>query len=154
MKKILMVLILSGFALTGCKDEQKTITKIEQPHIEKTQEEFEKQAVTSDQKFAKNEAENTEHQSTNKNKTQNYDQKVEEAKIATLDAANKLADVMGTKMEQVTEQLADKINEIDVNKVTEPLKKHMDKLGEFLDQLETDKQPEQKPKTKIEEGYL
>ncbi len=192
MKKILSVLMLSSVALMGCKEEPKT-ANVEQPNIEKQsteisnlekqkveqpvveqekpktepeiQQKEEQQAVKSDQEIAKNIAENPQSE----NKAKDYDKQVEEAQKATIDAANKLAGVMESKMEQVTEKLAetmnqidiaktteklaDKINEIDVDKMAEPLKEQMNKLNNFLDNLDMNKQPE-KPKTKADEGYL
>ncbi|MDG6881986.1 Uncharacterised protein [Phocoenobacter uteri] len=196
MNKYSLTLLLSTvIAVTACNEEQK-ITKTEQPKIEQANAEqtqkksqiiLEKQSVNSDQEFAKNEEVTSLPQSSSalpekpsesetNNKEKEYDQKVEDAKQATLNAANKLADVMGTKMEQVTEQLADtinqidvnkateqladKINGIDINKVTEPLKKQIDKFGQFMEKLEeSTEQPQQEdskqqPKTKFEEGYL
>ncbi len=192
MNKYSITLLISAvFGLTACNEEKK-ITDVEQPKTEqvqieqaqpKTQITIEKQAVNSQQEFAKNAPVISQSQLSSvtpaeqtENKEQEYDKKVEEARKATLDAANKLADVMGTKMEQVTEQLADtisqidlnktteqladKINEIDMNKVTEPLKKQIDQLGQFMQKFEKNseqsqqKAPEQQPKTKFEEGYL
>ncbi|MBR0572716.1 MULTISPECIES: hypothetical protein [Pasteurellaceae] len=174
MKNNLAILLLLSLSLVACNEEQKSTVNTEQPKVEQAQPHIQKQdkieAVTSEQEFAKTEKQQTPADLTTENKTPNYYQKVEEAKKATLNAANKLADVMESKVEQVTKQLSDKINqidvakatekltdkinEIDIDKVTKPLKKQMDKFNQFLDKLDTNKKPEQKKKTKIEEGYL
>ncbi|PID51232.1 MAG: hypothetical protein CR960_01910 [Pasteurellales bacterium] len=184
MKKILTVLMLSSFALTACKEEPKTTANAKQPNaehqktekvqqnkIDETIQSQENDAVSSEQNLAK--IENDIVPLTEEEKKQELDKKVEAAKNATIDAAQKLTDVLELKMGEVSQTLTDKlnqididkevteikdkINEIDIQKVTEPLKENINKLNDLLDNLDIDvkiKQSKEQPEETKEDGFL
>lgn len=153
MKKTLLTTLLlsSVFAITACDKEAEKVTNstaevtasepqttevqptetqpapVEEAKPEATEE---KDAPIVEEQVPAEEATPAE---TPKAKTS--DEKLEEAKKAALDAANKFSEVAKDRLGDVTQSLQEKLNDIDVGKVTDAFDKFLKDAESQLDKL-------------------